>query len=73
MSLVLVAEVLHKPEHLLDLGDVTFDTSHIGASGVDLLEAYDNSPASSGTFTCPTPTPRAATSTGSQARKLPWW
>ena len=30
----------HRPEHLLGLGDVTLDTSHVGASGVDLMEAY---------------------------------
>jgi sugar phosphate isomerase/epimerase len=28
------------PEHLLGLGDVTLDTSHIGASKVDLMRAY---------------------------------
>jgi len=28
------------PEHLADLGDVTLDTSHIGASKVDLMRAY---------------------------------
>ena len=28
------------PEHLLDLGDVTLDTSHVGASKVDLMRAY---------------------------------
>jgi len=27
----------HLPEHLLSVGDVTLDTSHVGASGVDLL------------------------------------
>jgi sugar phosphate isomerase/epimerase len=31
----------HRPEHLFGLGDVTLDTSHVGASGVDLMEAYD--------------------------------
>jgi sugar phosphate isomerase/epimerase len=31
----------HRPEHLLSLGDVTLDTSHVGASRVDLMEAYD--------------------------------
>jgi sugar phosphate isomerase/epimerase len=30
----------HLPEHLLGLGDVTLDTSHVGASGVDLMRAY---------------------------------
>jgi len=30
----------HKPEHLLGIGDVTLDTSHIAASGLDLMEAY---------------------------------
>jgi sugar phosphate isomerase/epimerase len=28
------------PEHLLGLGDVTLDTSHVGASKVDLIGAY---------------------------------
>jgi sugar phosphate isomerase/epimerase len=28
------------PEHLLGLGDVTLDTSHVGASKVDLMQAY---------------------------------
>jgi sugar phosphate isomerase/epimerase len=28
------------PEHLLGLGDVTLDTSHVAASGVDLMHAY---------------------------------
>jgi sugar phosphate isomerase/epimerase len=28
------------PEHLLGLGDVTLDTSHVGASKVDLMRAY---------------------------------
>jgi sugar phosphate isomerase/epimerase len=28
------------PEHLLGLGDVTLDTSHVGASKVDLMHAY---------------------------------
>ena len=31
----------HRPEHLFGLGDVTLDTSHIGASKLDLMEAYD--------------------------------
>ncbi len=31
----------HRPEHLFDIGDVTLDTSHVGASGLDLMEAYD--------------------------------
>ena len=30
----------HLPEHLLGLGDVTLDTSHVGASKVDLMGAY---------------------------------
>ena len=30
----------HLPEHLLGLGDVTLDTSHVGASKVDLMLAY---------------------------------
>jgi sugar phosphate isomerase/epimerase len=30
----------HRPEHLFGLGDVTLDTSHVGASGVGLMEAY---------------------------------
>jgi sugar phosphate isomerase/epimerase len=30
----------HLPEHLLGLGDVTLDTSHVGASKVDLMRAY---------------------------------
>lgn len=30
----------HLPEHLLDIGDVTLDTSHVGASGVDLIQAH---------------------------------
>jgi sugar phosphate isomerase/epimerase len=30
----------HLPEHLQGLGDVTLDTSHVGASKVDLLRAY---------------------------------
>ena len=30
----------HLPEHLLGLGDVTLDTSHLGASKVDLMLAY---------------------------------
>jgi sugar phosphate isomerase/epimerase len=28
------------PEHLADVGEVTFDTSHAGASKVDLLRAH---------------------------------
>jgi sugar phosphate isomerase/epimerase len=32
--------VCYKPEHLLGLGDVTLDTSHVGASRLDLMEAY---------------------------------
>ena len=31
----------HRPEHLFGLGDVTLDTSHVGASKLDLMEAYD--------------------------------
>ena len=30
----------HLPEHLFGLGDVTLDTSHVGASKVDLMRAY---------------------------------
>jgi sugar phosphate isomerase/epimerase len=30
----------HMPEHLVGLGDVTLDTSHVGASKVDLMRAY---------------------------------
>jgi len=30
----------HLPEHLLGIGDVTLDTSHVGASGVDLMQAH---------------------------------
>jgi sugar phosphate isomerase/epimerase len=30
----------HLPEHLQGLSDVTLDTSHVGASKVDLLQAY---------------------------------
>ena len=30
----------HLPEHLVDVGDVTLDTSHVGASRVDLLRAH---------------------------------
>ena len=30
----------HLPVHLLGLGDVTLDTSHVGASKVDLMRAY---------------------------------
>jgi sugar phosphate isomerase/epimerase len=30
----------HLPEHLLGLGDITLDTSHVGASKVDLMRAY---------------------------------
>jgi sugar phosphate isomerase/epimerase len=28
------------PEHLAYIGDVTLDTSHVGASGIDLLRTY---------------------------------
>jgi sugar phosphate isomerase/epimerase len=28
------------PEHLVDVGEVTFDTSHAGASRLDLLQAH---------------------------------
>ncbi|WP_228281973.1 sugar phosphate isomerase/epimerase family protein [Rubrobacter marinus] len=31
----------HRPEHLLGLGDVTIDTSHVGASGVELMEFWE--------------------------------
>ena len=31
----------HLPEHLLGLGDVTLDTSHVGASDIGLVETYD--------------------------------
>ena len=31
----------HLPEHLFGIGDVTLDTSHIGASGLDLMQVYD--------------------------------
>lgn len=30
----------HLPEHLKDVGDVTLDTSHVGASGIDLIDAH---------------------------------
>jgi sugar phosphate isomerase/epimerase len=30
----------HLPEHLAGLGDVTLDTSHVGASKIDLMRAY---------------------------------
>jgi sugar phosphate isomerase/epimerase len=30
----------YRPEHLAGLGDVTLDTSHVGASKVDLMRAY---------------------------------
>jgi len=30
----------HLPEHLVGLGEVTLDTSHVGASKVDLMRAY---------------------------------
>jgi len=30
----------HRPEHLFGLGDVTLDTSHVAASGLDLMETY---------------------------------
>ena len=29
-----------RPEHLFGLGDVTLDTSHVAASGLDLMEVY---------------------------------
>lgn len=29
------------PEHLAGLGDVTLDTSHVGASGIDLIETWE--------------------------------
>jgi sugar phosphate isomerase/epimerase len=31
----------HLPEHLFGIGDVTLDTSHVGASGLDLMQVYD--------------------------------
>lgn len=31
----------HLPEHLSSIGDVTLDTSHVGASGLDLMQVYD--------------------------------
>ncbi|MBA3423254.1 MAG: sugar phosphate isomerase/epimerase family protein [Rubrobacteraceae bacterium] len=31
----------HLPEHLTNVGDVTLDTSHVGASKVDLMRAYE--------------------------------
>jgi sugar phosphate isomerase/epimerase len=31
----------HLPEHLLGIGETTLDTSHVGASGLDLTEVYD--------------------------------
>ena len=31
----------HLPEHLFGMGDVTLDTSHVGASGLDLMQVYD--------------------------------
>ena len=31
----------HLPEHLLGIGDVTLDTSHVGASDVDLIQAHE--------------------------------
>ncbi len=30
----------YKPEHLFGLGDVTLDTSHVAASGLDLMEVH---------------------------------
>ncbi len=30
----------YRPEHLFGLGDVTLDTSHVAASGLDLMETY---------------------------------
>ncbi len=29
------------PEHLFGIGDVTLDTSHVGASGLNLMQVYD--------------------------------
>jgi len=29
------------PEHLADIGDVTLDTSHVGASGIDLMRTFE--------------------------------
>lgn len=31
----------YKPEHLVGIGDVTVDTSHVGASGVGLMEFWE--------------------------------
>ncbi len=31
----------HLPEQLFGIGDVTLDTSHVGASGLDLMQVYD--------------------------------
>ncbi len=31
----------YKPEHLVGIGDVTIDTSHVGASGVGLMEFWE--------------------------------
>ena len=31
----------YKPEHLVGLGDVTLDTSHVGASGIGLMEFWE--------------------------------
>jgi sugar phosphate isomerase/epimerase len=34
------SKTCHLPEHLVEVGEVTLDTSHLGASGVDPLDAY---------------------------------
>lgn len=31
----------YKPEHLVGIGDVTLDTSHVGASGIGLMEFWE--------------------------------
>lgn len=31
----------HLPEHLMGLGDVTLDTSHVGASGIELMRTWE--------------------------------
>lgn len=35
------AQYCYRPEHLAGLGDVTLDTSHLAASGVDVMEALE--------------------------------
>ena len=55
----------HLPEHLFGIGDVTLDTSHVGASGLDLMQVCTTSSrVSFATFTSPTRTSPAVTSTG---------